>query len=373
MDPLKNVRPEIRDFEPYSPGLSIEEIKEQYGLSRVVKMASNENPLGASPVVQKVIQTTAPMAFRYPQPASPELVKALAEHLNVEPACIVTGNGSDEIIDLLVRVKARPGIDNIAAFDPCFSVYKLQARLCGVEFRQTRLNKDFSFPWEKLLALTDRNTALCFVTTPDNPSGRAPRAGELVELATNLPDQCLLVVDEAYMDFAQPREDYSLLPRLESLANVVILRTFSKMYGLAGLRLGYGVMRPWLAEYLLRVKLPFSVNILAEKAGLAALKDKDFLRATLETVIRGRDYLARGLTELGCRVYPSQANFLMFEPPQTAPLDANGLFKALLAKGIIIRPLGSYGLPKLLRVSVGDRSENREFLAATKEILNREK
>ncbi len=370
MDPIKNVRPEILAFEPYSPGLSIDEIKERYGLSRVVKMASNENPLGASPVVQKALKSTAPLAFRYPQAASPKLALALAGYLDVPPSWIVTGNGSDEIIDLLVRVKARPGIDNIAAFEPCFSLYKSQARLCGVEFRQAPLNKDFSFPWEKLVDLTDENTALCFVTAPDNPSGRTPKAGELAGLAQKLPDQCLLVVDEAYMDFALPQKDYSLLSRLDSFANVVILRTFSKMYGLAGLRLGYGIMRPWLAEYLLRVKPPFSVNILAEKAGMAALKDKDFQQATLDAVVQGRESLSRGLTSLGCEVYPSQANFLMFELPKGS-LDPDAFFKALLEKGIIIRPLVSYGLPDSFRVSVGDNSENREFLAATGEILSR--
>ena len=372
MDPIKNVRPEILDFEPYSPGLSIEEIKERYGLSRVVKLASNENPLGVSPVVRKALETAAPLSFRYPRAASPELTQALAEHLDVPPERIVTGNGSDEIIDLLVRVKARPGIDNIAAFEPCFSLYKSQARLCGVEFRQAPLNKDFSFPWDRLVDLTDENTALCFVTAPDNPSGRTPRAEELADLSQKLPDQCLLVVDEAYIDFASPKEDYSPLSRLDSFPNLVILRTFSKMYGLAGLRLGYGIMPPWLAEYLLRVKPPFSVNILAEKAGMAALKDKDFYRATLEAVTQGRESLGRGLVSLGCEVYPSQANFLMFEPPKGS-LDADTLFTALLEKGVIIRPLVSYGLPDLFRVTVGDKSENREFLAAIREILGRGK
>ncbi|MDY7002142.1 MAG: histidinol-phosphate transaminase, partial [Thermodesulfobacteriota bacterium] len=355
--------------EPYTPGLSIEEIKERYGLSRVVKLASNENPLGVSPVVRKALETTAPLSFRYPQASSPKLAEALAGYLDVEPECIVTGNGSDELIDLLIRVKARPGIDNIVAFEPCFSLYKSQAKLCGVEFRQTPLNKDFSFPWEKLVDLTDQNTALCFVTAPDNPSGRMPEPKELANLAQKLPEQCLLVVDEAYIDFVSPNEGSSLLPRIGSFPNLVILRTFSKMFGLAGLRLGYGIMRPWLAEYLLRVKPPFSVNILAEQAGIAALRDKDFYRATRETVLKGRETLEHGLTALGCEVYPSQANFLMFDLPKDS-LDADRFFTALLEKGIIIRPLVSYGLPNLFRVTVGDKSENKEFLAATKEILS---
>lgn len=369
MSDITSVRPEIPDFEKYHAGLAIEEIQDRYGLGKVIKMASNENPLGTSPVVQRVITENAGLAFRYAQAGTPRLHAAIAEHLGVPTSRIVAGNGSDEIIDLIVRIKARPGQDNIIAFEPCFSMYKLQAKLCGVEFRQTPVNRDFSFPWKDLLALADENTAICFVTTPDNPSGFTPSATELEELARALPPQCLLVIDEAYMDFAAPLEKYSLLPRLDEFPNVAILRTFSKMYGLAGLRLGYGVLPEWLADYCLRVKLPFSVNVMAELAGIAALKDQDFVRATIKAVNEGREELTEGLTAMGCTVHPSMANFLLFDLPQGAKLDANGLFEALLTRGIIIRPLASYDLPDSLRLSVGDASENRAFLDAMQEIL----
>ena len=369
-DELRRVLPQIPDFEPYSPGLNIDQIRERFGLHDVIKLASNENPLGVSPVVQKAIERFANWAFRYAQAGTPRLSKAIAEHLGVSPARVVAGNGSDEIIDLLVRIKARPGMDNIIAFRPCFSMYEVQSRLCGVEFRQADLNPDFSFPFDRLLALADENTALCFVTTPDNPSGYAPPVAALADLAEALPPACLLVVDEAYMDFAEPQADYSLLARLDEFPNLVVLRTFSKMYGMAGLRLGYGVMPPWLADYMLRVKLPFSVNILAEEAGLAALGDEVFVQATLDAVRSGRAELTRELTALGCEVRPSQANFLLFDLPASAGMDAKGFFEALLERGIIIRPLsGGYGLPSSLRVTVGDGSENRAFLRAAREIL----
>ena len=180
------------------------------------------------------------------------------------------------------------------------------------------------------------------------------------------------MVDEAYMDFAEPQADYSLMQRLEEFPNLVVLRTFSKMYGLAGLRLGYGVMPPWLADAMLRVKLPFSVNILAEEAGIAALDDGAFVQATMDAVRSGREALTRGLTDLGCLVRPSQANFLLFSLPPAAEargLDAKAFFEALLARGIIIRPLSSYGLPASLRVTVGDERENRVFLEAAAEVL----
>lgn len=370
MDPKTRLLPQVEQFTPYSPGLSIDEIRERFGLENVIKMASNENPLGTSPLAQKALARAAAQAFRYPQTGNPRLAAALAGRLGTDPRRIVTGNGSDELIDLLVRVTAQPGRDNILAFSPCFSIYELQAKLCGVELRQTPLNPDFSFPWDDLLAKADAHTAICFVTTPDNPSGFTPPVEELAAFARRLPDTCLLVVDEAYMDFASPQEAYSLLPRLDEFPNLCILRTFSKMFGLAGLRLGYAALPTWLADAVLRVKLPFSVNLLAEEAALAALGDKDFLRCTLDTTLRGREALARGLAELGCAVRPSQANFLLFDLPAGSPLDAAGFFYALLRKGVIIRPLKSYNLPGSLRVSVGNDRENALFLEAAKDVLH---
>lgn len=184
-------------------------------------------------------------------------------------------------------------------------------------------------------------------------------------LAAKLPPRALLVVDEAYIEFADPLDRFTMLPHFGRIPNLVILRTFSKMYGLAGLRLGYGVMPAWLADLLLRVKLPFSVNILAEQAGLAALDDEVFLAETLRVVHEGRELLTLELTAMGCEVHPSQTNFLMFTPP----MDALELFEALLARGVIIRPLKSYGMPGKLRVSIGSPDENHEFLTKTAEVL----
>lgn len=361
------VRPEVRGFTAYVPGLSIDEIKEKYGLARVIKLASNENPLGTSPLVQEALRRHAASAFRYPQGGTPRLVAALARHHGVSADRVVVGNGSDEIIDLLLRIRAVPGTHNVVVFDPCFSIYPLQARLCGVEVRRLPLRKDFSQPLRELRALADERTALVFVTTPDNPSGYCPPAEAVLELARSLPSGCLLVVDEAYMDFVDDEAATSLLERTETLPNVAFLRTFSKSFGLAGLRLGYGVLPPCLADYYRRVRLPFSVNILAEEAGLAALEDATFRSATLRVVREGRRRLAEGLRMLGCTVYPSQANFLMFAPPSNR--EAPALFESLLARGVIIRPLKSYALPHLLRVSVGADEENAVFLQSCKEIL----
>ncbi|MEG2172129.1 MAG: histidinol-phosphate transaminase [Desulfovibrionaceae bacterium] len=364
------VRPEVARCKAYVPGLSIDEIRQKYHLDTVIKMASNENPLGTSPLVQAALQRHAAKAFRYPQGGNPRLVAALAAFHRVDPARIVLGNGSDEIIDMLLRMRAAPHVDNMVCFRPCFSIYPLQAQLCGIEVRQQNLAEDFSFSWQALRALVDEHTALVFVTTPDNPSGWCPPRDEVLAFARSLPAGCLLVVDEAYMDFADDEQAQSLLHVPDCPENILFLRTFSKSFGLAGLRLGYGIFSPVLAEYFWRVRLPFSVNILAEEAGLAALDDDVFRAETLRVVREGRHLVHKTLTAMGCTVYPSQANFCMFAPPPSGP-PALELFEQLLRQGIIIRPLQSYALPHLLRVSVGNTAENAAFVHAMHTIVAR--
>ena len=364
--PRQRVRPEILGFKPYVPGLSIEEIQAKYGLSSVIKLASNENPLGVSPVVQQVLAKAAAQAFRYPQNHTPRLASAIAGAMGVPAEMVVAGNGSDEIIDLLLRVTCRPGVDNVLCYENSFSVYGLTANLCGVQYREVPRGEDYRLPLESLAEAADHNTALVFVTSPDNPTGLAAKAEELMVLSGVLPEGTLLVVDEAYMDFSWPPEEYSIMDQLVGLGNVVVLRTFSKAYGLAGLRLGYGVMPEWLADHMRRARLPFTVNLLAEEAGIAALEDDAFYSATLEAVFRGRELLLKRLPELHCLVWPSQANFVMFRPP----LLAGVVCEALLRRGIIVRHLKSFGLTENIRVNVGTLAETEAFLKALEEILN---
>lgn len=367
-----SARSEILALDPYVPGLSIAEIQKKYGLSQVIKMASNENPLGMPPLASEAVRRHAEYAFRYPQGGNPRLVKALAERHGVEPRRVVVGDGSDELIDLLIRILAVPGEHSLACFAPCFSIYPIQGRINGVEVRRHPLEEDFSFNFDALLDLVDAGTRLVFVTTPDNPSGYCPPRAAVCDLARRLAQKapaCLLVVDEAYMDFAESEAEASLLASGQLPENTAFMRTFSKSFGLAGLRVGYGILPPALAEYCWRARLPFSVNILAEEAALAALADSDFRQATLDAVRRGREVLRRGLTALGCTVWPSAANFLLFCLPQGAGA-AQDCFEALLQRGIIIRPLKSYNLPQHLRVSVGNEKENAAFLAAMGDILD---
>ena len=240
------VRPEIRALEAYVPGRSIEEIRQEYGIEKVIKMASNENPLGTSPLVQEVLARHAGEAFRYPAGGNPRLVKAIARYLGLPESRIAVGNGSDEIIDMIIRIMTTPGRDNIVCFEPCFSLYPIQSLINGVEVRREPLPSDFVFDFDKLYAHVDENTRLVFVTAPDNPSGYCPRPGEIRRLAEKLPGDCLLVVDEAYIHFAaeegETEADWSLLRQKDVPANVAFIRTFSKCYGLAGLRIGVGMI-----------------------------------------------------------------------------------------------------------------------------------
>ncbi|MDR1947016.1 MAG: histidinol-phosphate transaminase [Desulfovibrio sp.] len=363
-----HLRPEAADFDPYVPGLSVDEVRERFGLSTVIKMASNENPLGISPLALAAVREHAGYSFRYAREGNPDIVAALAGHYGLPEDRFVPGNGSDEIIDLLLRVFPVPGLHNVVASRASFSMYRVLSRLCGVEFRAVPRRDDFSPDLPGLAAAADDETALLFVTAPDNPSGFCPPRADLESLAGSLPPSCILVLDEAYVDFCPEPGAQSFVPLLNDFDNVVVLRTFSKAYGLAGLRLGYGVMSPAQASVLHAVHMPFSVNTAAEAAGIAALRDRNFYEETRRVVAEGRARLSDELSSLGFIVYPSMANFLMFRPGAAHTKSAADIFEQLLARGVIIRRLKSYGLEDHLRVSVGTAEENRRFIGLVKEI-----
>lgn len=361
-----SVRPEIQDFAPYVPGLTIEQIQERYGLDTVIKLASNENPLGTSPLVQKTISAHAARAFRYPENHTPRLAKAIAVTAGVPEECVLVGNGSDEIIDMLFRMKGIPGKSNVVCYGNSFAMYRMCAKLTGLEYREVPRGDDYELPLAAMAEAADENTAMVIVTSPDNPTGLTATVDDLSVLAGVLPQDCLLVVDEAYIEFAWPPESYSPAQAFDKFENLVALRTFSKAYGLAGLRVGYGILPPKLAALMKNARIPFTVNLLAEEAALAALEDEVFFHETLQLVMHGREYFTEELTRLGCKVWPSQSNFVMFEPPK----PAQAVFKALLKRGIIVRPLGSFGLAKCIRVNVGTDAENKTFIKVLEEIFN---
>lgn len=359
------VRPDMMDSKPYAPGLTIEEIKEKYGLNTVIKLASNENPLGTSPIAQKAIIRHAPNVFRYPHNGNPRLNKAIAQRIGVDEKNIISGNGSDEVIDLLVRIKAQPGRDEVLTYDSCFSMYRLMSRLCGINFKQIPRNAGHKQPLKALADAVTEKTAVVFITSPDNPTGLAVTVQEVREMVASIPEQTILVIDEAYIEFATPAEDYDMRGLLEEFPNIVLTRTFSKAYGLAGMRVGYGIMSPELADFIKSARAPFTVNLLAEEAAIAVLDDEAFYNTTLDVVLRGRKLFTDELRAIGCEVLDSQANFIMFKPTR----DAGEVFEELLKRGIIVRPLKSFGLAEYIRVNMGTDHENEVFLKTLKEIL----
>ena len=229
-----SLRSQIEALDPYTPGLSIDEIRQKYGLTSIIKMASNENPLGTSPLVQEAIARHAGDVFRYPRGGNPRLIEALANHHGVSRNSLVVGNGSDEIIDLLIRILADPDKHTIVCSNPCFALYPIQSRIAGVPLRRTQLKEDFSFDFEGLLSSVDEKTRLVFLTTPDNPSGFCPEREHVLQFAKDISkknDHCLLLIDEAYMDFAPDEKAASLLAGHCMPDNVGIMRTFSKSCG----------------------------------------------------------------------------------------------------------------------------------------------
>lgn len=358
-------RRDLESLTPYAHALDLEEVKKRHGLSRIIKMGSNECPYGPLPAVAETLRDLADGVARYPQPDNAALIRAIAEYYDVPPECIVVGNGLDEVIDLLVRVRNAPGEGAVLAATPCFDVYRLSSILCGTPFRQTPLTPDFHHDFSAFKADVGRDVNLVFITNPNNPTGVAETADAIRNFATAIPPETLVAVDEAYIDFADDVQNTSVLPRLHETPNLCVLRTFSKALGMAGLRLGVGFFPAPMAEMMRRAQIPFSVNIMAQAAGMAVLKSMDEVAKRAADIRNGREILYQGMKALGCDVLPSQANFLMFKPPR----PAEDVFDELLAKGYLLRKLSPGGMPQWLRISVGTDEENQGLLATLKNIL----
>ncbi len=353
----------IRSIPLYVPGKPIEEVERERGIPSSIKLASNENPIGPSPRALDALQRALPAVHRYPDSAGFELIRKLAARHRLAPEQIVLGNGSDEIISMLARAFLQPG-DEVIMPMPSFQMYEIEARAAAavpvaVPLRHFRTD---------LEAMADRFTArtrIVFVNTPHNPTGRLVTRLELETFMARLPEGVVLALDEAYIEFVRDPLGPNSLDYVRAGRPVVGLRTFSKAYGLAGLRIGYGVMPADIAEVLGRVRPPFNVNLLAQTAAAAALDDDAFLRETLRVVHAGVDYLQPALADLGLECQPTQSNFIMVRVPG----DGRQFFESLLDRGVIVRPLASYGFPDCIRVSIGLPEENRRFIEALKQVL----
>jgi histidinol-phosphate aminotransferase len=352
------IQPRINGISPYVPGKPIEEVERELGISGASKIASNENPLGASPRVLEALRQAALSVHRYPDGSAFRLRKALADKFARPESTILLGNGSNELLVLLAQAVLEPGQEVVFA-TPSFVVYSLAAQLFGASARAIPLKDDRHDLQAFSRAITDK-TRLVFVCNPNNPTGTAVPRLAVEALLRACPPEVLVVLDEAYYEYVQLKTYFESLDLLDRHPNLVILRTFSKAYGLAGLRVGYGFAHPDLAEALQRIRQPFNVNSLALAGAEAALQDQDHVRRVLELNARMRARLTEGLEALGKEVAPSQANFVYFRTGGAA-----GLYERLLKNGVIVRPM----CPEALRVTTGTEEETERFLTAFKSLL----
>jgi histidinol-phosphate aminotransferase len=321
--------------------------------------------LGSSPMAMDAIRDTQGQLHRYPDGSGHALVQALAHHLDCPADAIVIGNGSDDIIALLAHMLLRPG-ERAVMPRPSFLMYEIAVRTVGAEPVFVPL-QDLSIDLDGMLRAVDADTRLVFLCNPNNPTGTIISRRDFARFIEALPPEVVVVVDEAYIEFVRDPDCLQSRTYWGSDYPIVTLRTFSKLYGLAGLRVGYGVMPVELAGYLNRIRQPFNVNSLAQVAARAALQDRDFVERTLCVVHDGLDFLCQALTEMGVRFFPTQSNFFLIDVAQ----DAEALFQAMLRQGVIVRSMKSYGYPRYIRVNVGTAEENERFLEAFKKVLAR--
>jgi histidinol-phosphate aminotransferase len=356
----------IRDLEPYKAGRTIDEVKEEFGLDSVVKLASNENPMGPPESAVRAAAASLAEGHRYPDPAARALRQELAERYQLNIDNIIVGAGSEGILSSIVRVFLEKG-DQVLTADAAFLGFPILCRTRGVEPTKIPLNSEFRFDLEEIAkAITDK-TKLIYLCNPNNPTGTIFTKPEFDTFMAAVPSHTLVIQDEAYCEFAALNPEFpdSMDYRYD---NVITLRTFSKAYGLAGLRVGYGFGHHELIEALWKVKLPFEPSGPAQAAALAALDDPEYLIEALRVNQQGKDYLYRELRRLRIPNYESYTNFIMMRFESEERVQT--LFLELQKRGVITRPLSQAGLPSCLRVSIGLPEENHRFIQALEEIIS---
>ena len=360
---LRALVPEwIRTLTPYPPGKPIEELERELGIRDSIKLASNENPLGPSPKAVAAIAAVLADLHRYPDGSAFYLKRRLAERLGVSEAELIVGNGSNEIIELAVRTFLRPGDEAVMA-DQAFVVYRLVVQSAGGSSRMVPL-RDFTHDLEAIAAAVTPRTRLVFLGNPNNPTGTIFRRAAWRAFLGRLPEHLLVVADDAYAEYVEDPEYPDTIRERGDRVPVLSLRTFSKLYGLAGLRIGYGVAAAPVIDALDRIRQPFNVNALALAGARAALDDEEHVRRTLAANRAGMAFLVEACRALGLAHVPSAANFVLVRVG-----DGARVYEALLRRGVIVRPMAVYGFPEHVRVTVGTEAENARFVAALRAVL----
>lgn len=355
----------IQAIRPYEPGKPIKEVERELGLRRVIKLASNENPLGPSRKAMRAMRRAVGEMHLYPEGTCYYLIKQLARELGTGEDELVVGNGSNEIIELLARGFLETG-DEVLSSEGTFLVYPILAQTCGANFVGVPM-KDYRYDLEGILAAVTPKTKIIFIANPNNPTGTYVTETEVRNFLARVPENMIVCFDEAYVDFVEAPDFPRMLELFRTKPNVILLRTFSKSYGLAGLRIGYGIANPRMIAYLHKIRQPFNVNAMAQAAALAALEDRFFLWRTKRLVTSGRRYLYKHFKRLGLRYLPSEANFILVD----TGCDGQEVFEGLLSSGMIVRSMTSYGFTNWIRVSIGRRSQNSQLVRLLRAYLRK--
>ena len=358
IDPLKATGKQVLGLRPFIPGKPVEELKSELGLDEIIKLSTNECPLEMPKGVVRAIAENAEELGRYPDAYCGKLRARLSERLGVPPECFLFGNGAEECILLIALAFLNPG--DVAIFPvPGFDAYASCTVLAKGEVRRVPL-KDFRLDFDAILDATDERTKILWICSPNNPTGTVVSKKDMDRFLDRLPDDKVVVLDEAYHEFVTDPNKADATDYLEKDGRVVGIRTFSKAFSLAGLRVGYIMAHPKIVEVLAKVKPPFNVNTLAQAAAVRAMDEEEFVRDFLEMVRLERGFLQSELEKRGLRVVPSEANFLFVR----TPMDGDALFAGLRVKGVLVRSGSAFGTPDFIRVTVGTRRQNERFLSA---------
>jgi histidinol-phosphate aminotransferase len=363
MNLLAHVPDYIRTLVPYAPGKPIEEVEREYGIANSIKLASNENPLGPSPMAMRVIREKLADLHLYPDGDCFYLKRTLANNLAISSDQLIFGNGSNEIIELAVRTFMRPGDEAVMARQ-AFIVYKLIVQAAGGVAKQVPL-RDFTHDLESMANAISSKTRIVFLANPNNPTGTIYRRRDFERFLERVPPDVLIIADEAYFEYVDVSDYPDSLQYHNHGRTLLSLRTFSKLYGLAGLRIGYGIGAKEIVGLMERVRQPFNINAVAQWAALAALDDREHKQRSLAANRQGMAYLLQELDRLGIDYVPSHANFVLLRVG-----NGEAAFKQLLAQGIIVRPMTAYEFPAYLRVTVGTMEENRKFIEGLENTIN---
>jgi len=355
-------RKEILKVKPYKPGKPIEEVKRELGLKEAIKLASNENALSPSSRVISSIEKMLKSINRYPDERCFYLKKALKSKHKLSSENIVIGNGSDEVIVLALRAFANPG-DEVVTAKPTFLIYEIASTIAGVKVKTVPL-KDYRYDLNSIAGALTKNTKLVFIANPDNPTGTYVTAREVDAFMRKVGKDTIVFFDEAYFEFAEGLNDYPCTLNYLNKKNVIISRTFSKIYALAGLRIGYGLANKDIISAMDRVREPFNVNSVAQVAALAAIKDRAYVQAAKRLVKEGKEYIYKNITEMAYDYIPSATNFVLINVGGCSKT----LYQKLLKKGVIVRDMSAWGLSGFIRVTIGTMKENIKFIKALKTV-----